>query len=145
MGYRGYDARAAPTRFPFGHGLSYGTASWGAVAASATTVSRAALATSPIVVTVPVSANDRDTTVVVQGYVAPVEPSAVRPPKELKAFAKRVLAPGTSATIELVFATEAFARWDTWTHGWVVDPGEYDVVIASSAEAIHERVTITIE
>ncbi|MEM8619702.1 MAG: glycoside hydrolase family 3 C-terminal domain-containing protein [Actinomycetota bacterium] len=145
MGYRGYEAREIPTRFPFGHGLSYGTASWGSVNASASVVRRAALATSPIVVTVPITAGDRETTVVVQGYVAPIEPSAVRPPKELKAFAKRVLAADTSTTIELVFSTDAFARWDTRSHGWVVDPGEYDLVIASSAEAFHERVKITVE
>ncbi len=35
MGYRGYDGRRVETRFPFGHGLSYGTATWGEPTASA--------------------------------------------------------------------------------------------------------------
>ncbi|MEO1056707.1 MAG: glycoside hydrolase family 3 C-terminal domain-containing protein, partial [Actinomycetota bacterium] len=144
MGYRGYDARETPTRFPFGHGLSYGDATWGAARVSTTAVDRDALATAPIIVTVPIAAGDREATAVIQGYVAPIDPVAVRPPKELRAFAKRVLPAGASAEVDLVFGTDAFSRWDPPTHGWVIDSGEYELVIASSAEAIHERVRITI-
>ena len=141
MGYRGYDARGLATRFPFGHGLSYGATEWGEPITSATSVA----AGQRITVTVPVSAvGDRDATVVVQGYVAPVEPSALRPPKELKAWTKLVVPAGSTSDVGVEFGPDAFHHWDTATAGWMIDPGDYDLVIASSAEAEHARVRVTI-
>jgi beta-glucosidase len=82
--------------------------------------------------------------VVVQGYVAPVAPSAVRPPKELKAWSKLVVTAGSTAAVTLEFGPEAFHRWDTATSGWTVEPGDYDLVIAASATDERARVRITI-
>ena len=141
MGYRGYDARSLGTRFPFGHGLSFGTAQWGAPTATQTAVTVG----TGVTVTMPVTATgDRDATVVVQGYVAPVAPSAVRPPKELKAWNKFVVPAGASAEATLEFGPDAFHHWDTTTAAWLVEPGDYDLVIASSAEVEHARIRITI-
>jgi beta-glucosidase len=141
MGYRGYDARQIAPRFAFGHGLSYGNAEWADATASSATVPRDGRVT----VTVPVTASgDRDATVVVQGYVAPVAPSAVRPPKELKVWSKQVVAAGSTSSITLDFGPDAFHRWDTATNTWIVEPGEYDLVIAASATDERSRVRITI-
>jgi len=141
MGYRGYDARSIGTRFPFGHGLSYGSAEWGDPTATATSIAVG----DGVTVTVPITATgERDATVVVQGYVAPVAPSATRPPKELKAWAKSVVPAGASVDATLEFGPEAFHHWDTATAAWLVEPGDYDLVIASSAEAEHARIRITI-
>jgi beta-glucosidase len=76
MGYRSYDARSLPARFPFGHGLSYGTSEWADPEVSTTTIDRTTIESGGhIDVTVPVTAgDDRQATVVVQGYVAPVSP-----------------------------------------------------------------------
>jgi beta-glucosidase len=141
MGYRGYDARDVAPRFAFGHGLSYGTAEWGEPSASAVEITRDATVT----VTVPVTATgDRDTTVVVQGYVAPIAPAAVRPPKELKAWSKQVVAAGATADVTLELGPDAFHCWDTATNGWIVEPGEYDLVIAASAGDERGRVRVTV-
>jgi len=141
MGYRGYDARHLETRFPFGHGLSYGSAEWGDPTAAATTIAVG----DGVAVTVPVTATgERDATVVVQGYVAPLAPSATRPPKELKAWAKLVVPAGASTDATLEFGPESFHHWDTATAAWLVEPGDYDLVIASSAETEHARIRITI-
>jgi beta-glucosidase len=142
MGYRGYDARDLAPRFAFGHGLSYGTAEWGDATVSAVSTPRGGSVT----VTVPVTATgDRDATVVVQGYVAPVAPTAVRPPKELKAWSKQVVTAGSTTEVALEFGPAAFHRWDTATNSWIVEPGEYDLVIAASAtdERCRLRITIT--
>jgi beta-glucosidase len=142
MGYRGYDARDLAPRFAFGHGLSYGAAEWGDARVSATSFP----AHGAVTVSVPVTATgERDATVVVQGYVAPVSPTAVRPPKELKAWAKLVVASGSTSEARLGFGPDAFHRWDPATNAWLVEPGEYDLVIAASAtdERCRLRVTIT--
>ncbi len=141
MGYRSYDARDLAPRFPFGHGLSYGTNEWGAASASTSDIA----ADGSVTVTVPVTATgNRDATVVVQGYVAPVAPGAVRPPKELKAWSKQVVSAGSTADITLEFGPDAFQVWDTATNGWIVEPGEYDLVIGASATDDRGRVRITI-
>lgn len=141
IGYRGYDARDLAPRFAFGHGLSYGTAEWGDATVSAATVA----AGGSVVVTMPVRAEaGRDATVVVQGYVAPVAPSAQRPPKELKAWHKLVVAAGSTVTARLEFGPDAFHHWDVATDAWIIEPGEYDLVIASSATNEHDRIRITV-
>ncbi len=137
IGYRWYDARCIEPRFPFGHGLSYGQSAWGDPSVSGSG--------EDFTVTVPItSTGNRPVTVVVQGYVAPVEPRCIRPPKELKAWAKTTLAPGEAAALSLHFGPEAFRHWDPATNGWKVDPGHYDLVIASSATAQHARLRITV-
>ena len=146
VGYRGYEHRGIAPRFAFGHGLSYGTASWGAPTADRTTVSAA---DPSVTVTVPIAASgDRRATVVVQGYVAAIDPKVERPAKELRAFAKVLVEPGaepdTQTVATLVFDDRAFARWDTAGAEWVVDRGEYDIVIAASATDERSRVRVTI-
>ncbi|MBG7605902.1 MAG: glycoside hydrolase family 3 C-terminal domain-containing protein, partial [Actinobacteria bacterium] len=142
VGYRSYDARSLPTRFPFGHGLSYGTCEWGDPVVSATTIER----DGQVDVGVPITASpDRAATVVVQGYVAPVAPAATRPPKELRAWAKATVPAGATEQIELTFGPDAFHHWDTASGKWIVEPGEYDIVLAESAEVERLRIRITID
>lgn len=141
VGYRAYDALSLPTRFPFGHGLSYGTSIW-----TAPTVDRTEIAADGSVeMSIEVTATGgRAVTDVVQGYVAPVDPPCVRPPKELRAWGKVVVEPGVTADVALRFGPEAFRRWDPAAGGWIVEPGEYDLVAAASAEDERGRVRITI-
>jgi beta-glucosidase len=141
VGYRAYDALSLPTRFPFGHGLSYGTSIW-----SAPTLDRTEIAADGTVqMSVEITASGgRAVTDVVQGYVAPIDPPCVRPPKELRAWSKVVVEPGATVDVTLRFGPEAFRRWDPAVGGWIVEPGEYDLVAAASAEDERGRVRITI-
>ncbi|MGI9646806.1 MAG: glycoside hydrolase family 3 protein [Ilumatobacteraceae bacterium] len=141
VGYRWYDAADIAPRFAFGHGLSFGTAKWGAPTASAATIGT----DGRVEVSVPITATGtRDATVVVQGYVAPIEPSCVRPPKELRTWAKRVVAAGTTEDVTLSFGPDSFHRWDPATNAWVVEPGDYDLVLAAAADDERARVRVTI-
>lgn len=164
VGYRWYQSRHLPVRFPFGHGLSYTTFTIGAptVAPSFTTGGS-------LVVEVPVTnTGDRSGSEVVQLYVAPPERTEVpRPVQELKAFAKVHLAPGASTVVRLEFDDRAFAWWDTGTEGhaavvdrlplkppgmaaevrapgWRVEPGTYTLRIGRSSEDIAHAVPVTV-
>jgi beta-glucosidase len=159
MGYRWYEARRLPVRFPFGHGLSYATFEIGEPALSATTFTVGGTLTVDVPVT---NTGDRRGSEVVQCYVEPVEPRVVRPVKELKAFAKVPLDPGESATVTFTLDDRAFAYWDVGTRdgpeihermpmggspaadaarrdaGWRVDPGAFTLHIGrSSADIAH--------
>jgi beta-glucosidase len=143
LGYRWYEARWLPTRFPFGHGLSYTTFQLGAPAV--------ATDGDVVTVTVPVTnTGSRRGAEVVQCYVAPPRPSlAVRPPKELKAFAKVWLDAGAQGHVQLTLDRRAFAYWDpTAADGdgrggdWRVDPGVYELHIGRSSADLAHVVTV---
>jgi beta-glucosidase len=141
IGYRGHDRSGVAPLFPFGHGLSYGTAEWGEPEASATETP----ADGSVTLAVPVTATgDRAATVVVQGYVAPVDPPVEREPKALRTWAKAVVEPGATEQLELRFGPQAFRRWDDGAGRWTVDPGAYDLVIAASATDVRRTVRVTI-
>jgi beta-glucosidase len=138
MGYRYYEAADVAPRFAFGHGLSYGTAEWDEA--------RIEIEGRSVSLMLPITAaNDRSATVVVQAYVAPVSPACIRPLKELKAWDKLVVRPGRTVDAVIELDETAFQRWDTATGGWIVEPGEYDIVIAASAidERQRHRITMT--
>ena len=98
VGYRWYEARHLPTRFPFGHGLSYTTFSLGPPRLSSSTFD----AGEALVVEVDVTnTGSRPGSEVVQCYVGHPDARLARPPKELKAFAKVILDPGATATVRL--------------------------------------------
>ncbi len=143
VGYRWYDARRLPTRFPFGHGLSYTSFAFGEP--------EVGVDGDRVTVSVPVTnTGDRRGSEVVQCYVGPPQPSrVVRPPKELKAFAKVVLDPGEQTTITLALDERAFAYWDPGdpraddaTPGWRVDPGTYTLHVGRSSADITSVLTV---
>jgi len=117
VGYRWYDTRELPVRFPFGHGLSY----------TSFDVSRPRLegdvsrpriendARAPFRCHVELEVTNRGSrrgAEVVQCYVAPRRPRLLRPRKELKAYAKVWLDPGETRTVRLELGERAFAYWD---------------------------------
>ncbi len=139
VGYRWYDARQLPTRFPFGHGLSYTSF----VIGEPEIVDDGDRVTVSVAVT---NAGGRRGSEVVQCYVGPPQPSRlVRPPRELKAFAKVTLDPGEQTIVTLDLDERAFAYWDPGnprsedsTPGWRVDPGTYTIHVGrSSADIAH--------
>ena len=139
IGYRGHDTTGTAPLLAFGHGLSYGDTAWGEPSASARELVRGG----SVSVTVPVTATGtRDATVVVQGYVAAVQPPVPREPKALKAWAKVVVPAGQTCDVELTFDDRAFRRWDATEHRWVIDAGDYRLLIAASAQDIRSEVAV---
>lgn len=135
VGYRWFDAEAVAPLFPFGHGLAYTTFAFSDLSAPAT-----AKAAEPVRVEVTVTnTGDREGAEVVQLYVAPQNPRLPRPPKELKAFAKVVLAPGERRVVTLELEPNAFAVWDG---GWAIDAGAYDLLVGRSAGDILLSATV---
>jgi beta-glucosidase len=136
LGYRWYDARHLPTRFPFGHGLSYTT-----FAIETPTVDTAGDAvTVRVLVT---NTGDRRGTEVVQCYVAAPTPSTImRPPQELKAFAKVTLEPGATTTVGLTLDARAFSHWDPTEGDWRVAPGTYELRIGRSSADVAQVVSV---
>ena len=75
---------------------------------------------------------------VVQLYVsAPDNKAANKPVKELKAFAKtKSLKPGESETVTLNVKAADLASFDETASAWVVAKGEYEFIVAASAQDV---------
>lgn len=121
IGYRWYEARRLPVRFPFGHGLSYTTFEIGKPS-----LSNSRLAPGErLRVDVPVTnTGARRGSEAVQLYVAPPGGGSgsperhLRAVKELRAFAKVHLDPGESVTVTLELGERSFAYYDVIDEAW---------------------------
>ena len=76
---------------------------------------------------------------VVQVYVADLESSVLRPPRELKGFAVVRLAPGEAAEVTLALEDRDLAYWDTGRHSWRIEPGRFEVQVGRSSRDIRLR------
>ena len=126
-GYRGYDKAGKEPAFPFGFGLSYTT-----FEVSGMKVEKAG---EGMKVSVDVkNTGSRAGAEVVQVYVGEQGCPEARPARELKGFAKVMLAPGESRHAEIALPREAFGYWSSTKKGWTVDTGNRFTIEAGVSE-----------
>lgn len=138
VGYRFHDTAGVPAQFAFGAGMSYTSFDWTGIAVTGTGTDLTVAAT----VT---NTGDRPGSEVVQVYVHDVESSVDRPHQELKGFAKVHLAAGESGTVEIALDRRAFAVWDVDAHAWLVEGGEFEIVVGRSSVEPVATTIVTIE
>ena len=131
VGYRYFDSFDVPVSYPFGFGLSYTTFDY----------NNAKIAQKGDAYEVSVNVKNTGSyegKEVVELYVsAPDNKAANKPVKELKAFAKtKLLKPGESETLTLNVKAADLASFDEATSAGVVAEGEYQFLIAASAQDI---------
>jgi beta-glucosidase len=138
VGYRFHDSAKVPAAFPFGHGLSYTSFEWSgeAVVGEGTDVE--------VRVTI-TNTGGRAGSEVVQVYIHDVDSSVYRPEKELQGFAKVHLEAGASAEVAIALDSRAFAVWDVASHDWLVEAGDFDVLIGASSTDIRSTARITVD
>lgn len=71
-----------------------------------------------------------------QIYVHDVVSTVFRPEKELKGFTKTFIEAGKEKRITLELDRRAFAFWDTGKDTWVVEEGNFEILIGSSSADI---------
>ncbi|MDY6878405.1 MAG: glycoside hydrolase family 3 C-terminal domain-containing protein [Chloroflexota bacterium] len=130
VGYRYYDKKGLEPLFPFGHGLSYTTFEYDNLRLNAGEFGPSDSIQVQAEVT---NTGIRTGQEVIQLYLRDVKSSLVRPPKELKAFAKIELDPGETKTISLSLEKSDLAFYDDAQKAWVVEPGEFEVLVGRSA------------
>lgn len=138
VGYRFTDKEKLKPSFPFGHGLSYTTFSYGKPVATVTDAKEG-----KVTVTVPVTnTGKRAGSEIVQIYVSDLKSSLPRPVKELKGFAKVKLEPGETREVTVQLDRSSFSFFDPDKHEWVMEPGEFDIIAAASAADIRGKARI---
>ena len=142
IGYRYYDARQIPVQFPFGHGLSYTAFAYGNPKVSTTSFRDVDGVTVSVDVTNTGKVAGKE---IVQVYVHDHKSGLVRPPKELKAFAKVALKPGETKTVSLHLDFHAFAYYHPAYRQWITEDGEFDLLIGASSADIRCTQTVTLK
>ena len=117
-------------QYPFGHGLSYTTFSYGEVQLGASRLR----ATDSLVVSIEVANTGRRSgDEVVQLYLRDDVASVARPVKELRGFARITLEPGARQVVRFVLDAEDFAFYNQQMDR-VVEPGSFTLFVGGSSE-----------
>jgi beta-glucosidase len=141
IGYRYYDAKEMPVAFPFGYGLSYTSFAYSNPRLSAETFTDADGLTVSVDVTNTGAVAGKE---IVQVYVHDRKSGLVRPPKELKGFAKVELQPGETKTVTVALDFRAFAYYHPGYRQWITEDGEFDILIGASAADIRCTLAATL-
>jgi beta-glucosidase len=122
--------------YPFGHGLSYTTFHYSNLRVSPGKIPSSGQVTVRVDVR---NTGKRAGDEVVQLYVRDAEASVKRPKKELRGFERISLKPGEKRTVSFSLPAEKLSFYDVKSKSFVVEPGEFQVLIGSSSEDIRVR------
>ena len=127
-----YVDQSALPLFPFGSGLSCTQFSYEKIELDRIKIPVADLQSGGLIsVTVTVrNIGDREGTETVQLYLHDEVCSVVRPVRELKAFGKVRLAPGTDGTVCFQLKARDLAYWN---REWILEPGVFQVIAAADS------------
>ena len=138
VGYRWFDKEALEVSYPFGYGLSYTSFEY----------SNATVAAENGVVTVSVDVKNNgaaEAKEVVEVYATAPGLDMNKPAKELRAYAKtNSLKAGESQTITMTFAEADLASYDESKSAWVVEAGDYKVLVGASSRDIRATLDLTV-
>jgi beta-glucosidase len=137
VGYRQFDVDEIQPLFPFGFGLSYTQFTCEGI--------QTGLHDGCIKATCQITnTGESSGAEVIQMYAAAVNPPVFRPKKELKGFEKIWLDPGETREISITCAVEQLGRYDEKIHDWVLDAGEYSIMLATHSRDIFFSETVFI-
>lgn len=133
VGYRWFDTKNIDPAYCFGHGLSYTTFEISGIQTDKPEYRKDGQ--------IKLSCKVRNTgsragAEVVQIYARDPETKVIKAYKELKGFEKVELLPGEEKTVTITIPVKDLARYDESSGGWVVDKGEYRLLVGTSSREI---------
>ena len=138
IGYRWYDTRGLDVAYPFGHGLSYTSFSYGDAEVDVLDPASAEVDVSIAITNI----GDRAGTETVQVYVTDPASSVFRPAQELKGFARVSLAPGETQRVKIRLDSRAFSWWNVRLDRWVVEGGDFEVRVGASSRDVRSTAMV---
>jgi len=141
-GYRYFEKKKIEPLFPFGFGLSYTNFEYLNLLVNKTEIKD----NEPLEVRVTVkNSGNRFGKETVQVYVRDIESRLIRPLKELKGFQKIGLQPQEVQTLTFTLNRRDFAFFDPLLNDWVVESGEFEILVGTSSVHILLSETIKVE
>lgn len=132
VGYRHYDAKKLPVRFPFGHGLSYTKFHYGDLQIQPIPAQGSDPGGWEVSFALTNQGNVPGAEVA-QLYLGQPKSPVPRPPRVLRGFRKVHLAPGESERVSLRLSPRDLAYFDEAQDDWVSPPGTYQVQVGASS------------
>lgn len=142
VGYRYYEKKGIPVKYPFGFGLSYTQFDYRNLRVDKKKLKD----TDTLEVSVDImNCGDMEGKEIVELYVADKESSVPKAAKELKGFEKVSLLPGETKTVTFYLSKRSFAYYNTQISDWYVESGEYEILVGTSSADIRLRETVEVE
>ena len=142
IGYRWYDAKKLAVEYPFGYGLSYTSFDYSGIKVDRSVIGKNDTVTVSFKVK---NTGSRAGSDVAQIYVHDVESTMNRPVKELRGFKKVHLQPGEEKEVSIVLDRRAFEYYTPALHKWVVEGGEYQILVGRNVQEIVLETAVTVE
>ncbi len=136
------DGKKIQPLYPFGYGLSYTTFEYGNLKLESKTISNTDSLKASMQVT---NTGSRAGDEVVQLYIRDKKASVQRPVKQLAGFERVSLDQGETKTVSFTVPSKDLAFWDVKTKSWIVEPGEFDMLIGDSSSNILIKETFLVE
>jgi beta-glucosidase len=141
IGYRWYDAKKLEVAYPFGYGLSYTTFEYSDIFVDNKEIDKYGTVTVSFKVK---NTGKRSGSDVAQVYVHDVVSTMNRPVKELRGFKKLHLQPGEEKEVAIVLDRHAFEYYTPALHKWVIEGGEFEILVGRSSREILLSETINV-
>jgi beta-glucosidase len=127
--------------YPFGHGLSYTSFAYAALATSSDTLSKDGAVSVHVEVT---NTGSRSGDEVVQLYVRYVGSAVKRPNLQLCDFARVAFEPGETKRVELALRAEQVSYWDPARQAFVLEAGSLEVLVGPSSAELPLRTRVAV-
>lgn len=141
VGYRWYDTKNIPVKYPFGYGLTYATFEYSNLKTNKDKYGKNDIITVSVDLknTGKMSADE-----IMQVYVHRINPSVEWPEKELKAFTRIPLSPDESKTTRLAIPVKNLMFWNEKKHSWDNDLCRIEILVGASSGDIKLKKEVTL-
>lgn len=130
VGYRWFDTKGKPVRYPFGYGLGYSETEYSGLALNGSEFTDGDEIEVSFVVK---NTGKFDQLDVPQLYVHRTDTDVEWPYKELKGFKKVRVNAGESVIVTMSIPVESLKYWNEDAHNWVKDPCTLEIMLAHDA------------
>ena len=130
VGYRWFDTKDVPVMYPFGYGLTYTTFEYSDLKTDSQQYGKDDVIKVTFDLT---NTGDAEAEEVAQVYVHRINPSVDWPYKELKAFSRVPLQPGTTESVSLEIPVHELQYWNESGQDWEDDLCDIELLVGASA------------
>jgi beta-glucosidase len=130
-----------PPLFPFGYGLSYTKFKYDNLKLSTNTITTSGTVTVTLDIQ---NTGKRAGDEVPQLYVHQVKSIVRRPVEALQGFQRLSLERGEKKSVSFTLPAEKLAYWDETSHGFVVEPGVFELMVGASSSDLRLKTQITV-
>ena len=129
VGYRYYTTAEVDVLYPFGYGMSYSTFEYSDLNIESNNYRTDESVHFSMNIT---NTSDVDGKEVVEVYVGARCPHIDRPKRELVAFKKLFIKAHETVSVEFTLEPRAFSYYDVESHDYIIDKGDYDIIVAKN-------------